>query len=453
MSVAANSSTRRPGSGQSCGWSPRQAPRRPARPVGRATPRPARVAVGRSPVPPAATRPTPTCTPHATSSVLPPDRRPTARAVTRRWQGPSGAARVNHSGALHERHRESSSFGARRTSSERERRLPPWRVGAHLDPVDPLHPPEAPPARGDDPGGEAVAGRQRLAADARGHQQVPALGQRESPPVAGGRGDQHAPPPGGRARFPGSLGWQQAVQPSALPVLLGVPAAGAVDGGPQPVRKGGQLRVRPVALLPAGLHPQPPAVGLQFRHGIVEPLRHRHGRRVEGPIPVASATATSTASPSPTALPRRGGRLARARRAITDFHGPSRSSARPAAACAPTTQRAQPVPTPKASPPVPSASSSPPSRARLVRRPALIRARLSHLRVVVGAVPVVVVGAVVVAGAVVLGTGAVVGGGWKPGVGAGRRTPVEGSTVSCCCGNRLAIGLPWASRGSSASKS
>ena len=95
---------------------------------------------------------------------------------------------------------------------------------------------------------------------------------------------------------------EEPVQPGALPVLLGVPAAGAVDGGPQPVREGGQLPVRPVTHAPAGPHPQPPAPGLQLGHRVVEPLRHRHRRGVHGAGGVRAGEAAAAARQAGEAL-------------------------------------------------------------------------------------------------------------------------------------------------------
>jgi putative transposase len=73
--VAASSPTRHHGTAPSCAWSRRLAPRRPARPAGSATRSPGQAADGYSPAPGAGTLSTPTVTPHATSSFLPPGRR------------------------------------------------------------------------------------------------------------------------------------------------------------------------------------------------------------------------------------------------------------------------------------------------------------------------------------------------------------------------------------------
>src|SRR5262245_32774894 len=153
----------------------------------------------------------------------------------------------------HLNHRPPSDVRSRRRLRERERRLPPRRLGADLDLIDPLDPPEAAPAGGDDPRWEAVARRQRATADPGGHQQPPALAEREATAVAVRRRDHQAPARGSlpvhRGTSLGSPGprpthrgtpWgcpgplrQQPVQPGALPLLLGVPPAGAVDGGAQ----------------------------------------------------------------------------------------------------------------------------------------------------------------------------------------------------------------------------
>src|SRR5919112_1962637 len=110
-------------------------------------------------------------------------------------------------------------------SGDREWWLPPPWGRPQLDAVDPLDPPEAAAAGSDQAGREAVPDRERGATGAGGEQQPVEVADRELDPVAGARVDMEAPGAAG-------VGDQRRDR-HALPVLVGVPAAGAVEGRAQ----------------------------------------------------------------------------------------------------------------------------------------------------------------------------------------------------------------------------
>jgi cobalt-zinc-cadmium efflux system protein len=109
-------------------------------------------------------------------------------------------------------------------SGHRERRLPPPGGRLEFDPVDPLHPPVPAPAGCDQAQRVAVARGQGSAAHAGGQQQPADVAHRQADPVAGDGVHEQAPGSPGAA--------QQGADRYSGPVLLGVPAGGAVQGGP-----------------------------------------------------------------------------------------------------------------------------------------------------------------------------------------------------------------------------
>ena len=126
----------------------------------------------------------------------------------------------------------SCSWPATRSSADRslqrERRLHPPGLVHDLDPPHPLDPPEAAPARGDQPHRGAVARRQGCPAAETASSRTPASrsGSRRRKPVT--RDDVDAAV---RGQVRAEHLRQQPVEPDPGPVLLGVPAAGAVEDG------------------------------------------------------------------------------------------------------------------------------------------------------------------------------------------------------------------------------
>src|SRR6266545_7669977 len=121
-----------------------------------------------------------------------------------------------------------------------ERGLPPPGGVLQLDAVHPLHPPEPPPAGGDQPDREPVPGRQRRPADAGGEQQPVEVADGEADPVAAGRTDQQALRVAAAAH--------QRRHGRANPVLLGVPASRAVQDRADARVERREVRERQLAL-------------------------------------------------------------------------------------------------------------------------------------------------------------------------------------------------------------
>src|SRR4030095_14560053 len=108
----------------------------------------------------------------------------------------------------------------------------------------PCAPPEPAAAGSDQAGGEAVPDGERGTAGAGGEQQPVEVADRELDPVAGGRVAAQAWAGVGAAYQPRAR--------HALPVLVGVPAAGAVEGGAQARVVAGGLGQRQLALARGG---------------------------------------------------------------------------------------------------------------------------------------------------------------------------------------------------------